>query len=194
LGCKENDNLKPNYIGIVGGILAFISLVLPWWTMTMSSSLMGVAYSIDVSMYPYQARIGGMGISLPVTMDLWFGWVALALVVLGGLLGIVGSVKSDKARMMLVVGGVLALLSIVVFALGLQIELSKAPPVSGFPAVGLFSSGSYSYEEISMNYSTYLSFGFWLALVAAVVMFVASRRKPVEAVVPPPPPPPLATQ
>lgn len=83
-------------------------------------------------MYPYQARVGGMGISLPVTMDLWFGWVALALVVLGGLLGIVGSVKSDKARMMLVVGGVLALLSIVVFALGLQIELSKAPPVLRF--------------------------------------------------------------
>ena len=186
--------MKPNYIGIVGGILAFISLVLPWWTMTMSSSLMGVAYSIDVSMYPYQTRVGGMGISLPVTMDLWFGWVALALVVLGGLLGIVGSVKSDKARMMLVVGGVLALLSIVVFALGLQIELSKVPPVSGFPAVGLFSSGSYSYEGTSMDYSTYLSFGFWLALVAAVVMFVASRRKPVEAVVQPPPPPPLATQ
>jgi len=185
--------LKPNYIGIVGGILAFISLALPWWTMAMSSSIMGVAYSIDVSVYPYQATASAMGVSVTVTMQLWFGWAALVLVVLGGLFGIVGSVISDKQKMLLVACGVLVLLSIIIFAAGLQSELSKAPPVPGLPTVALFSSGSYSYMGVSMNYSTYLSFGFWLSLVAAIIMFVASMRKPVKAVPAPPPPPPLPT-
>ena len=185
--------MKPNYIGIIGGILVFASLALPWWTLSMSSSLMGFSFSVDLSVYPYQARVSAIGVSSTAEIGLWYGWVALALVVLGGLSGIVGSVRSDKAKM-LVVGGVLALLSIIIFALGLQMELSKAPPAPNFPGVGLFSTGSYNFEGTSMNYSTYLSFGFWLVLVAAVVMFVASRRKPVEAVVPPPPPPPLATQ
>jgi hypothetical protein len=189
LGCKENDTLKPNIIGIVGGILAFVSLALPWWTLSMSSTIMGMSVSVDVSVYPYQATASALGFSVPADIGIWYGWVALAFVLIGGLLGIVGSVKLDKAKL-LTIGGVLALLSIIIFALGLYLELAKAPPAEGFPAVGIFASGSYNYEGTSMNYSAYLSFGFWLALVAAIVMFVASRKKPVEAVAPPPPPPP----
>lgn len=185
--------MKPNYIGIVGGILAFISLALPWWTMSMSSSIMTMSYSVDVSVYPYQAKASAMGMSITFTMELWFGWVALVLVVLGGLLGILGSLLSNQRKRLLISGGVLALLSIVIFAIGLQNELLKAPVVPGFPTVGLFSSSSYDYLGASMNYSTYLSFGFWLALVAAIIMFIASMRKPVEAAPQPSPPPPAPT-
>lgn len=185
--------MKPNYIGIVGGILAFISLALPWWTMSMSSSIMTMSYSVDVSVYPYQAKASAMGMSITFTMELWFGWVALVLVVLGGLLGILGSLLSNQRKRLLISGSVLALLSIVIFAIGLQNELSKAPVVPGFPTVGLFSSSSYDYLGASMNYSTYLSFGFWLALVAAIIMFIASMRKPVEAAPQPSPPPPAPT-
>jgi len=104
-------------------------------------------------------------------------WLALVLVLFSGLLGIVGSLKLDSKG--LLGGGILALLSVIIFAVGLQIQLSTAEMT-----LGLFSSGE--------GYLTYLSFGFWIALVAAIVMFVASRKKPAEAAAFPPPPPPPA--
>jgi tellurite resistance protein TehA-like permease len=87
------------------------------------------------------------------------------------------------------VAGILALLSIIIFAIGLQGELSTAVPVAGLPEVGLFSSGSYSLLGVSMDYSTYLTFGFWLALIAAIIAFVASTMHPVAPLPTPPPPP-----
>jgi hypothetical protein len=165
--------LKPNIIGIVGGIIAFISLALPWWTMTVSGTS-GLSFSGGVSIYPYQATAAAEGVSLHVTIDIWYGWAALVLVVMGGLLGIVGSLV-QSTRLILVAGGLLALLSIVIFAVGLQSELSKSTLVSGWPVVALFSSnGSFMGY---LNYTAYLSLGFWLALVSAITMLVASRRK-----------------
>ena len=126
--------LKLNYIGIVAGIIAFVSLALPWWTMTMSAEVMGVKMSVDVSVYPYQAKASAMGVSQTVAMELWFGWAALALIVIAGIAGIVGSLIVGKnGKMILIVAGILALLSIIIFAAGLQSELSKEAPVSGFP-------------------------------------------------------------
>jgi hypothetical protein len=182
---RRNKKMKPNIIGIVGGIIALVSLALPWWTMTMSGTGMGTGYSAELSIYPYQVTASSGGMSMSATLDIWYGWVAFALVVVGGLLGIMASaIKS--ARMILAAGGVLALLSAVVFALGLQSELTKSV-VQGWPVVGLFSSGSLGYA----NYMTYLSFGFWLALIAGIIMLVAMRKKPeVIAPAPVPPPPP----
>lgn len=190
--------MKLNYVGIVGGILAVVSLALPWWTMSVSSSALGSTFSMDASMYPYQATATAMGVSEIVSINLWFGWAALALVVIGGLLGLVAGVITAR-RTLLAVGGLLVLLSIIVFAAGLQNEISNGTLATGFPTgVGLFSSSSYNYMGLSMSYSTYLSFGFWLALVAAIVMFVASTRKIVETVpqpssVPTPTAPPTST-
>jgi hypothetical protein len=187
------SKLKPNYVGIVGGILAFISLVLPWWAISVSSSAMGQTFSGGASVYPYQATATAMGVSETVSMNLWFGWIALVLVVIGGLLGLIGSVVTAGRRMLLAVGGLLLLLSIMVFAVGLQNEISNENLATGFPTgAALFSSSSYNYGAVSMNYSTYLSFGFWLALVAAIIMFAASVRKPVEAIPQPSPPSPTA--
>lgn len=180
--------MKINYIGIVAGIIAFISLALPWWTMTMSAEVMGMKISAGVSVYPSQATASAMGASQTVAMELWFGWAALALIIIAGVAAIVGSLIIGKnGKMILVVAGILALLSIIIFAVGLQGELSKAAPVSGFPIVGLFSSGSWSFMGASLDYSTYLSFGFWLALVAAIIAFISSGKHPMV-----PPPAPLA--
>jgi len=174
---EENAPLKTNITGIVGGVLAFVSLALPWWTMSIS----GGGVSVDVSVYPYMASMSGFGMA---ALDLWYGWVALALIILGGLLGIVGSVK-PSIRKLLAVGGALALVSIIIFAVGLQVTLLEG--LLGMN-VYLFSSGTID----SANYFAYLSFGLWIALVAAIVMFVASRKKPAEAAAYPPPPPPPA--
>jgi hypothetical protein len=175
--------LKLNIIGIVGGILAFVSLALPWWTLSFGYS----GTSLDVSIYPYMAVDVGAGISL------WYGWVALALIIVGGLLGIVGSLTPGKAKM-LSIGGALALVSIIIFAVGLQLDFLSIPSTEGSPTFALFMlPTSVSSSGYDMSYFAYLSFGFWIALVAAILMFAASRKKPAQiAGYPPPPPPPAA--
>jgi hypothetical protein len=186
--------LKPNYLGFIGGILALITLVLPWWAMSISYSAMGLAYSGGLSLYLYQARATAMGVSATISMNLWFGWTALTFVVIGALLGLAGSVIAEGRRVFLTLGGILVLLSVVVFAAGLQNQISGGSLATGYPTgVGLFSSSSYSYLGMTISYSTYLSFGFWLAVVAAIIMFVALTRKPAEPPAPPEPSPPLPT-
>jgi len=178
MNSRRKDTLKPNIIGIVGGILAFVSLVLPWWTLSAAISGYG-SFSFDV--YPYMASVAGWGVE---AMNLWFGWVALALIIVGGLLGIVGGILPNKAKL-LSYGGALALVSIIIFAVGLQLDLLQGTLGEGYGNMYLFYFGS--------DYSAYLSFGFWIALAAAIVMFVASRKKPAQiAGYPPPPPPPPA--
>jgi hypothetical protein len=175
--------LKRNVVGIVGGVIAFISLTLPWWTIT--RSLTGLpSFSESLSIYPYQVTHIVEGASVAVTIDIWYGGAALALIIFGGFLGIVGSLVRTT-RMILAAGGVLALLAIIVFALGLQSELSNGTLIQGYPAMGLFSSGMMGGY---VDYSAYLSYGFWLALVSAVIMLVAFFIKPkVTRPIPTPP-------
>ncbi|MEM3823502.1 MAG: hypothetical protein QXH87_01065, partial [Candidatus Bathyarchaeia archaeon] len=161
--------------------------------------------SVDVSIYPYKGTVStsmmGIPISLDIPMNVWYCWVALVLIVVGGILGILGSIMHVREKMVLAAGGALALLSILIFAVGLQSELSSGmstPLPMGMgtlqlPELGLFSSGSFIFMDVPINYSTYLSFGFWLALVAAILMFVAIKKAEEIAPVPTPvaaPPPP----
>jgi hypothetical protein len=181
--------LKLNIIGIVGAVIAFVSLALPWWTITLRGSMNSMGYNgpLEVSIYPYQIVASASGRSVAFSLNLWFGWTAFVLVIIGGLLGIAGSL-AQSAKAILFAGGLLTVPSIVIFALGLQSELSKSVVMPGYPAVGLFSSGSGFLGYIS--YATYLSFGFWLALVGAIIMLAASRRKiEVSAPIPLPPAP-----
>ena len=178
----EGANLKINYIGIVAAILAFISLALPWWIMSMSMSSELLNLNADVSVYLYQATASALGVSTTVSMNLWFSWAALAMMAIAGIAGLAGSVMVGKTgKMLLVVAGIVALLSIIIFAVGLQGELANAPPVAGFPSVGLFSSGSVSFMSYSMNLSSYLTYGFWLALVAAILALVSILKHPMAA-------------
>ncbi len=164
--------LKLNYIGIVAGILAFVSIALSWWTISASAT----GYPTTSSdLYLYQ-----VGTVSGLVIEAWFVWAALALIIIGGILAIVGSVIA-KGKRILLGGGVLALLSIIIFAVGLQMELSRL----GAP-FGLFSSISQTVGDITINYSTYLSFGFWIALVAAILCFVAYIKHPMETVTAPP--------
>lgn len=140
-------------------------------------------YAVDVSVYPYMASMAGWGAA---ATSLWYGWLALALIIVGGLLGIVGGLKPDKTKL-LSYGGALALVSIILFAVGLQIDLLQGTLGSGYGNMYLFASGSVE----SASYFAYLSFGFWIALAAAIVMFAASKKKPAPVYAAPPPPPPV---
>lgn len=180
--------MKPNIIGIIGGILAFVSLALPWWTMSVSSSFATYGnFAVDASVYPYMA--GMSGLDMTTGISLWYGWVALALIIVGGLLGIISSLKLVEAKI-LSIGGALVLISVLIFAVGLQLDFLNVPPTEGVPAFALFGSGSLSESGYNVSYTAYLSFGFWTALVAAILMFVASRKKNstrIEASLPVPP-------
>jgi hypothetical protein len=165
--------LKANIIGIIGGICAFISLVLPWWTMTESGRIGNTTTTTTVSIYTYTSNM-----STATDMGFWYAWTAFVLIILGGSLGMSGSLVKTS-RLILVAGGLLALLSIVVFAVGLQTEISKLPIG---PVASLFSSGSFTTSffdySYTINYSAYLFVGFWLALVSTISILAASLRKP----------------
>jgi len=163
--------MKLNYFGIVGAILAFVSIALPWWT----ESAFGLNY--DLKLFD-QGTFS--------TLNNWYGWVALLLVLIGGIMGLWGSVMSDGKKI-LMGGGLLAFIAIIIFPIGLQTDLMRlnAP-------FGIFFNGTIS----SVNVSTYLTYGFWLALVAAIIMLIAIRypgptaQAPSPSVSPPPTPPP----
>jgi len=175
--------LKVNIIGIIGAILAFITLALPWWTCTISAETIGMTISVDATVYLYEDKVTAMGMSQPSPLDIWYGTVALILIIVAGILAIVGSV-TRFGKKLLAGGGVLALISIIVFAVGLNDDLSRTSPVPspppGFPQIGLFSSGSFDYMGFSYSYSSYLTYGFWLALIAAILMFVAIVKAPTQ--------------
>jgi hypothetical protein len=155
--------------------------------MSLSYSLLGFSYSISASLYLYQLTSGIVGFALASS---WYAWAALILVVVGALLALIGSVMG-KGKMMIVGGGVLTILSIIIFAAGLMMDLSSA---SGFTGIGLFSSGTISSGDYgSASFSTFLSYGFWLALVAAILMFIGSVWKPKETMATPPAAPPAPT-
>jgi len=68
----------------------------------------------------------------------------------------------------------------------------KSTTCDRLPEVGLFSSGSFTLMgQTSMDYSSYLTFGFWLALVAAIIAFVSSLKHPMAPPAAPTTPEPL---
>jgi hypothetical protein len=168
-----------NYLGILGAILAFASLTMPWWNMTAIIPIMGLGNStaIDFPLYLYStsANIIVNPSTQVVSLDLWFCWVTLSLVTSAGILAIVGSTVIGKGNRILLVGGVVGLLSIVIFAIGLQTELSALG--SG---LDLFTMASGPWGMLT----AYLSYGFWGALVAAVTMLVAATRGGVRRTAP----------
>ena len=185
--------MKLNVFGIIGGIVAFISLLFPWWTMIVSSPS-GNA-SVSISIYTYEVTrtltIGSSGIPQVTDVNIWYGWIAIVLIIIGGFISIVGSIR-ERTRGPIAAGGLMMLFSIIIFAIGLQNELSTQP-LSLWPARSLFSSGNWN---IYFPFSAYLTYGFWLALAAAIITLLSLLWKP-ETITPPesiPQPSPTVSQ
>jgi hypothetical protein len=166
---------KLNYLGILGAMVAFASLTMPWWNITAIIPIMGLGNStaIDFPLYLYStsASIIVNPSTMVVSLDLWFCWATLPLVVSAGIFAIVGSIAIGKGNRILLVAGVVGLFSIVIFAIGLQTELSALG--SG---LDLFTMASGPWGRLT----AYLSYGFWAALLATVAMLVAATRGSVR--------------
>ena len=150
-------------IGMVASALVFASLVLPWWT----ASLTGYGIVFSVSMYLYSPNVSTPDVQMT---NSWV-WLVFALAMTCGLLGLAGSVGEKEINQKLLIGGgLLMILSLFVFAGGVQL-LVVGNVVMGAPSALFFSS---SYDGFS--YLCYLSYGFWLAMAAAILMFFASTK------------------
>lgn len=167
--------MRTRYLGVIGGLLAFVSLALPWWVMNTSSSILGTPVSVQTDLYLYQVELTSLGSTMTTSTNAWYCTAALILVVIGGMLGLAGSVITPPVRgqrAVLGLGGLIVLLSVIIFAAGLQNHISNDSLETG---ASLFSSSSYLY------------FGFWVALVAAIMMFVALTHWIDESMPPLPP-------
>jgi hypothetical protein len=168
--------LKPDVVGIVGGLLAISSLAFPWWTVSVMFQTMGIAHAPGyMSLYLYRADTSALGWSRSSQLNLSFGWITLALVASASLLGILGGLLR-RTRMVLI-GGSCAIASMMVFVAALQSELLSGPVVPwGFIVTGVFSSATIDQGYLSsVSYTAYLSFGFWIALAAAVILLVSVK-------------------
>ena len=171
----DTSVLKPDVASIVGGLLAISSLAFPWWTVSVVFQLMGIDRPGYMSLYLYRADTSALGWSRSSQLNLSFGWITLALVVSASLLGILGGLLR-RTRMVLI-GGSCAIASTMVFVAALQSELLNGPVVPwGFIVTGVFSSATIDQGYLSsVSYTAYLSFGFWIALAAGVILLVSVK-------------------
>jgi hypothetical protein len=169
------DMLKPNIMSVVGGSLAISSLAFPWWTVSVVFHFMGIDQSAYMSLYLYRADTSALGWSRSSQLNLSFGWIALILVISASLLGILGGLL--RRNRMVLIGGLCATASVIVFVAVLQSELLSGPVVPwGFIVAGVFSSATIDQGYLSSaSYTAYLSFGFWIALAAAVVLLISAK-------------------
>jgi len=123
--------------------------------------------TMNVVLYPWGVS-GSLGQFLGSTTELWWGYLTMVLVLVGGVLVLIGSLVREKSgKTLLTASGPLSILSLVVFATGLASTLSHK-----FPGVAMFYFGPYYLGNIS----AYLSFGFWLELTSGMLSFIASVK------------------
>jgi riboflavin transporter FmnP len=143
--------MKLNIMGLISAIIVFMSIVLPWYSV--SGSPFG---DVHASLWNFVIGIESIGGFLVGT--LWFVLIAFALIIVGGILGLVGSfVIEGKGKNLFAIGGALVILSPIIFAAGLaSIGLPLFLTVAGT--------------------TVFLSFGFFLAFIATTVMFISTKK------------------
>ena len=149
--------MRVNLIALVAGVVAFVSIALPWWILeignveTVTWYLWGPTDPVPAGEYNY-----GLGV-----------YVSLALIAVAGILALVGGFKvEEKGRNLLRTSGVLGVCSVVVFAIVMHLWVNNV-----FINVdSLFYSGAYGG---GYNANAYLYLGFFVAIVAAALSFVA---------------------
>lgn len=174
--------MRLNIIGFVAAIFALVSVLLPWWGM--SSSLGGIKSSLSVHPWgvitnlpaelpemPEIANItSALGVDEGVVLIpswIWYVPTAMALVIVGAVLGLVGSSMTErKGKIFLASSGIIMVLSAVIFVVGLSSD-----------------TGELLFKNIT-GFSTYFSLGFLQALVAAALAFFSLAAEPRSPVLP----------
>jgi hypothetical protein len=165
--------VKLNLWALIGGALGILGVALPWYTVAISASYLQGNSAMGISLYLYQTALSSQyALMFQVS---WYNWVSLIFMLLASSLMLLGSMRTDgpsfindNGKMLLLTGGVLFLLSVLVFPLGLLVDLS---------ALRGLTLSLFSYTKVGdVSYTAYLTFGFWLAVAALFVAFTAARK------------------
>ncbi len=107
---------KINYLAIIAGIIALISLALPWF----NGGFKGDIYDMQFTASLYQIMGTVNGVSQTTFASVWFGWAAIAFLLIGIINSLVGSITiGKKGQLLILSAGILALMSMVVFGAGM---------------------------------------------------------------------------
>jgi hypothetical protein len=167
--------MKVNVIGVASAIIALASLVLPWWTMTIS--LLETPFSWD--MYTWGVRSPTEGDSLLFDFADSYRYAALSFIVVGAILGLAGSLTfGRKGWTILATSGISIVLAAIIFVLGLATDPALADAT---PPIGIFESKEVTILEFSYSISTYLHIGFFLAITAAILASISLLRHPTAS-------------
>lgn len=170
--------MKLNYFGLAAGILAIASLLLPWFTVNMTASFEEI--TMDFTAYLYQVQGTVNSISATVFPNVWFVLGALGLVIITVIFSFAGGLLiGRKGQILLLAAGITALLSMVMFGGGLLMSDYASTDLEPAAVMNLFQPNAFGITadaamEKSYDFVWWLSFGFWLTIVAGILAFVAA--------------------
>ena len=160
-------------------MLAVASLATSWFSVTMNSDDNTVKAAFTAYLYQVQGTVNGTSAS--TFPNLWFAYAALAVMVIvaaGCFAG--GFIAGRRGSVLLLTAGILSLVAMVVFGVGLLTgnygDIAKEPGL----AMRLFPSNAFTITAddamLSWGYSMswIFSYGFWLALGAAIMACVGA--------------------
>jgi len=174
---EEAQSMKVNCVGVASAIIALASLALPWWTMTIS--ILETPFSWDMYTWGVRSPTEIVGDSILFDFADSYSYSALALIVVGGILGLAGSVTvGRKGWTILATSGILIILATIIFVAGLATDPALADAT---PPIGIFESKEVEILGFSYNISTYLHIGFFLAITAAILASISMLRHPTAS-------------
>ncbi len=164
---------KINYLAIIAGIVALVSLVLPWFIGGFDTS----DVHMEFTAYLYQITGVVNTVSQTTFVSVWFGWAAIAFLLIGAVNSFTGSlIVGKKGQLLILSAGIFAILSMVVFGAGIvnsdfaSSDLNPRYTISYFPnTFGLTDAQIDGMYDSSWS----LNYGFWLALAAGIIAFAA---------------------
>jgi hypothetical protein len=171
--------LKINYPGFIAGIVAFVSVFLPWFTIELWTSNLSSTMNFAANLYQLTGTVEGVTSSMFLTV--WFTAGALILMLITGLICIVSSIlaiSKRKRTMLLFVSCIFTLSAMAIFGYGLANsnfaveELNPGYTISQFPE-GSFGLSAEQSMQNTYDYSWQIGIGFWLAIVVVIVSLLA---------------------
>ena len=167
--------MKVNVIGVASAIIAFASLALPWWTMTISL----LETPLSWNMYTWGVRNPTEGDALLFDFADSYRYAALGFIVVGVILGLAGSITvGRRGWTILATSGISIIFAVIIFVAGLATDPALADAT---PPIGIFESKEVTILEFSYSISTYLHIGFFLAIIAAILASISLLRHPIAS-------------
>jgi hypothetical protein len=171
--------LKKNYFGFIAGIVAFVSVFLPWFTIELWTSNLSSTMNFAANLYQLTGTVEGLTKSMLLTV--WFNAGPLILMLITGVLCIVSSIFAISRRRrtaLLFVSCVFALFAMVIFGYGLANSSFAVEELNPGYTISQFSENSFalSAEQSMQNtydYSWQIGIGFWLALTVVIFSLLA---------------------